>query len=348
METPETLFQLVACYSPSGAEGPVVEVLVERMRTLGFGRAFVDEAGNAVGVLGEGPRQILLLGHIDTVAGEIPPRVEDGILYGRGAVDAKGPLACMVDAAAGLGPLPGWQVVVIGAVDEERDSLGARHVARLYRPDYAIVGEPSGWERVTLGYKGVAWAAVTVRRLMSHTASGQESACEAGVAVWNRIAAWAGDFNAGRGRAFERVLPTLRGLDSGEDGFEQWTRLRIGVRLPPDLPPAAWYAELKRLIGEVELEPLGHSLPAYAAGKNTPLVRAFLASIRAAGGKPGFVFKTGTADLNVVGPAWGCPLAVYGPGDSELDHTPDEHLSLDEYARAVVVLGGVLRQVCGE
>ena len=74
-------------------------------------------------------------------------------------------------------------------------------------------------------------------------------------------------------------------------------------------------------------------------------MRAFLAGIRAAGGQPGFLLKTGTADLNIVAPAWGCPALAYGPGDSALDHTPDEHLSLDEYQRSVEELKFVLKQL---
>jgi LysW-gamma-L-lysine carboxypeptidase len=42
--------------------------------------------------------------------------------------------------------------------------------------------------------------------------------------------------------------------------------------------------------------------------------------------------------MNVVGPVWRCPILAYGPGDSALDHTPNEHLSLEEYARAIDVL----------
>jgi len=74
-------------------------------------------------------------------------------------------------------------------------------------------------------------------------------------------------------------------------------------------------------------------------------VRAFLAAIRSAGGEPGFVLKTGTADLNIVGPAWNCPAVAYGPGDSTLDHTPDEKLALEDYRRAVDVLVKTLERL---
>src|SRR5512138_3211116 len=103
----ETLIGLISRYSPSGQEREAAEWLAGRMRSLGYNEAFIDEAGNAVGVMGTGPKQVVLLGHIDTVPGEIsvrrdgsPPNVS---LYGRGAVDAKGPLACFTDAVAQVG-----------------------------------------------------------------------------------------------------------------------------------------------------------------------------------------------------------------------------------------------------
>jgi LysW-gamma-L-lysine carboxypeptidase len=70
-----------------------------------------------------------------------------------------------------------------------------------------------------------------------------------------------------------------------------------------------------------------------------------LNGIRSQGGTPRFVYKTGTADLNVVAPVWRCPAVVYGPGDSALDHTPHEHLSLEEYKRAVDVLVRTLNKL---
>jgi [amino group carrier protein]-lysine/ornithine hydrolase len=87
--------------------------------------------------------------------------------------------------------------------------------------------------------------------------------------------------------------------------------------------------------GELRPYSLEH---AYQGNRNNALVRGMLAAIRAQGGKPGFVLKTGTSDMNVVGAAWTCPIIAYGPGDSDLDHTPNEHLPLNEYERAVATL----------
>jgi LysW-gamma-L-lysine carboxypeptidase len=351
---PKTLLGLVQTYSPSGDESEAVSWLVEHMRTLGFTRAYADRAGNAVGVMGDGISQVVLLGHIDTVAGEIPVKTVDAAgdihLYGRGSVDAKGPLAVFVDAAAQVGPLPGVQWLVIAAVDEERDSLGARSILNTYKPSAAIIGEPSRWDRVAIGYKGSARADVTVRRPMTHTASSGETAPEIAVRVWNQIAGWAETFNQHRSRTFDQVTPTLIGFSSLRESYEETAALHIGVRLPVGFTPSGWYDQLRSMASALgaEVSPTGFPVPAYRAERNSPLVRAFLGGIRAVGGVPGFVVKTGTADINIVAPAWNCPAVAYGPGDSNLDHTPDEHISLNEYHKSLDVLKTVLQRLAAQ
>ena len=87
---------------------------------------------------------------------------------------------------------------------------------------------------------------------------------------------------------------------------------------------------------------------AWRSERNQPLVRCFLAAIRATGPdgtRPRYVVKTGTSDMNVVAPTWRCPILAYGPGDAALDHTPEERLSLDEYVQAIQVLTEALKQI---
>jgi LysW-gamma-L-lysine carboxypeptidase len=85
----------------------------------------------------------------------------------------------------------------------------------------------------------------------------------------------------------------------------------------------------------------------WRSDRQNALVRGFLAGMREVDRavQPGFVVKTGTSDMNVVAPLWQCPIVAYGPGDSGLDHTPQEHLELDEYWKAVLVLEATLRHV---
>jgi LysW-gamma-L-lysine carboxypeptidase len=343
----ETLIGLVSQYSPSGQERKAVEWLVARMQSLGYYDAFIDEAGNAVGVMGQGSKVVVLLGHLDTVPGEIPICVNHDILYGRGSVDAKGPLACFVDAVANVGKKDGWQFIVVGAIEEERDSEGARFIVNQHKPDFVIVGEPNQWDRIALGYKGSAWANVTITRGQSHTASGEVTAAEAAIEVWLKIKAYVDGFNVDKQKAFDKLLLTLRGMESSANDFEQWARLKVGVRLPVEVTPEGWYEDLRETLKSFEtfrvsVEPMGFAIPAWKCEKNTQLVRSFLSGIRSQGGEPSFVYKTGTADLNIVAPAWACPAVVYGPGDSSLDHTPNEHIGLYDYQKAIDVLTNVL------
>jgi LysW-gamma-L-lysine carboxypeptidase len=49
--------------------------------------------------------------------------------------------------------------------------------------------------------------------------------------------------------------------------------------------------------------------------------------------------------MNTVGHLWNCPIVAYGPGDSNLDHTPQENIVIAEYHNAINVLANVLRNL---
>jgi LysW-gamma-L-lysine carboxypeptidase len=332
---------LVAIQSPSHHEAAAVSHLVAWMRDQGYDDACIDESGSAVGVIGFGTRTVVLLGHIDTFPGDIPSYIEGRTLYGRGAVDAKGSL-CAFAAAARRAELPAdLRVVVIGAVEEEaRSSKGAQHAARVWQPDLCLIGEPSNWDRITLGYKGRLILTYRWRGALAHSASAVLSPAEHAVAYWQHVRDYAETFNAGRSGLFDRLDVTLQSIHSGQDGAFGHAEAQIGLRLPPDIDPHALAAELSPL-DDGTVEASGHEV-AHRAEKSSPVARALLGAIRAHGGTPRFVHKTGTSDMNVVAPVWNCPIAAYGPGDSRFDHTPDEQLDLDEYLRAIRILADAL------
>jgi len=341
------LERMLAIPSLSGQEDALAAYLVQAMEGLGF-RARVDEAGNAVGERGEGPIEVVLLGHMDTVPGHIPVRREGVRLYGRGAVDAKGPLANFILAAAAVGLPPGVKLVVVGAVEEEAaTSAGARHVLDRYRPAAVIIGEPSGGDRITVGYKGRLLIDYHVSLGAAHSARDEETACERAINYWLWAKGFAEAYGAAETRRFDRVDCALRSMASGSDGLVEWATMGIALRLPLGFPADAFQEAARAAAGTAEVAFRGDEA-AYRADKNNPLVRALLAAIRAQGGQPRFTVKTGTSDMNVVGPAWQCPIVAYGPGDSDLDHTPDEHIELDEYRRTITVLTEALRHLVAD
>jgi LysW-gamma-L-lysine carboxypeptidase len=352
-EYTDLLERLVSIPSPSGDEGAAAAALVEWLSARGFD-AHVDAAGNAVGMRGDGPREALLLGHIDTFPGELPVERRDGWLTGRGSVDAKGPLCAFAAAAASAAIPPGWRVTVVGAVEEEAaTSKGARYLLEHHpAPDCCVIGEPSGWDRVTLGYKGRLLAHVRLRAPFAHSAGETPLPAEQGAALWNRVVKQCTAFNAGREGAFARLDPSLRAINSADEGAYGLVDLDLSFRLPPGLAPATLSANVASWLAvepptEVDISFSGGEI-AHESDKNTPLVRGFLRAIREQGARPRFVVKTGTSDMNVVGPAWECPIIAYGPGDSALDHTPDERIELDVYLRAIGVLRAALAHVMAE
>ncbi|HJQ94012.1 MAG TPA: M20/M25/M40 family metallo-hydrolase, partial [Candidatus Thermoplasmatota archaeon] len=150
----ELLEAIVRIPSVTGSEAEAVRFLQQRARADGL-RVLEDAAGNFIAEAGNGPRLLLFVGHVDTVPGHIEVRREGDALWGRGAVDAKGPLAAAYCAALRHKDSKDLTLRIVGAVDEEGDSRGARALDRGLRPEWIVVGEPSGVHGITLGYKGI-------------------------------------------------------------------------------------------------------------------------------------------------------------------------------------------------
>lgn len=339
----DLLRSLVEIESLSDREGEAVRELCRQMDARGF-QTEIDATGNAIGRIGTGSRQVVLLGHIDTVPGRIPVRIDDGVLYGRGAVDAKGPLCTFVAAATAAAREADLTITVVGAVGEERiGSAGASAVAQWPAPATCVIGEPSGWDALCLGYRGTLSLGYRLRRPSRHTAGPGESVGEEAVAFWNALVAEIGLVNDEHAAtsAFTTLSPTLRAIATTGDGLHDEATMAVGLRLPPGIDVRNVIERLTGLAGDAELQVEGLQ-EGYRSDKRSPVVPPFLRAIRAEGGSPRFTLKLGTSDMTVVGPAWQCPIVAYGPGDAALDHTPEEQIVLDDYARAIRVLSRVL------
>lgn len=336
------LTDMVRIPSISTQEGELGAWLLQRLPGLGF-TVSRDGAGNVIAERGTGPSEIMFLGHMDTVPGAIPVREENGRLFGRGSVDAKGPLAAAITAAARHPVSPKHRTTIIAAVEEEGSSRGARHLLSRPAPDHLIVLEPSGWDAVTLGYKGSLWIRYQLSQSVAHGAGPTGSAGDHAIAFVRRLQ----DYAAGRstdGGIFDRVDVRVIEMHAAHDGLRDVATATIGMRLPLQFDMDALKATLQEWRGEAEIT-IDHADAAVRAEKNTPLVRAFLAGIRSAGGTPRFKNKTGTSDMNILLPLWKCPALAYGPGDSGLDHTPEEAIDRGEFERGVAVLSAALTQL---
>ena len=352
-EARKLLLKLVRIPSVTGEERACAEQLKTYFETHDR-EVWIDDAGNVRAPADDG---VLLTSHIDTVPGDIPVRVErmavddvsyggdvpqggegatDGetdVLWGRGSVDAKGCLAAMAVAAIRTG------ASFVGVTGEEVDSRGSRFLVedRDEAPDAVVNGEPSGWEGITLGYRGLLAGTYVATSESGHSSRPENNAIQDALDWWDRVEE---EFEPDEWvPVFERVTCKPVGIDGGvsDDGLSVETTLDVQLRIPPEHTTdeireiADGYLENGTVHWHDRVEPVMSS-------PRTPVARAFRAAVRGEGGEPHLLRKTGTSDMNVFARHWDCPMVTYGPGDSDLDHAPNEHVPLDEYDAAVDVL----------
>lgn len=345
------LTDLLKIYSPSRKEEAISNFLVKEMKALGF-RISKDSVGNVIGEIGQGKPVILLCGHMDTIPGQLPVRVKNNKIYGAGAVDAKGPLAAMIIAAAKVAQEPTFQakVVVASVVEEEATSRGVKNLIREgISADYAIFGEPSGAENITIGYKGNLHIQITLETYTGHSSVPwlYENAIEKAFELWQQIE------NAyppveKQESPFHAVTACLIKLSGGkgDSKIPSKCEMHIDLRVPPQCTSAQVFKEAENVIKQYQATnpkvsvkvAIKDSNEPFEVNKNSPLVRALSYSIRKVQNKPATLLrKTGTGDMNILGRAMNMPIVTYGPGDSHLDHTKDEHILISEYLDGIQV-----------
>lgn len=352
LDTPgrRLLAELVAIPSPSGNETGAAAHLRDFFERNGR-EAFIDDAGN---VRAPADDSVLLTSHIDTVPGELPVEVVEGdaelgvegpVLHGRGSVDATGPLAAMAVAAVET------SVSFAGVVAEETDSAGARYLlSDRAAPEAVINGEPSGWDALTLGYRGLAAGTYTVESRAAHGSRPEANAIDHATACWERVRAevdGAGVADDGdEPSVFGSVTATATGIAGGltDDGESVEATLDAQFRVPPDESSASVQAAVEACLTQGSID-WTDAIPPQVADPRSKPAGAVRRGIRVAGGESTHLHKTGTADANLFADGWDVPVVTYGPGDSTLDHALDERLPLAEFDRAVAVLATACEQL---
>lgn len=349
----------------------VGERIAAEMSRLGYDEVRFDKMGNIFGRIGSGKRVIVYDSHIDTVgvgdpqAWEWDPfkgKVEDGILYARGACDEKGSTPGMVYGLAiarDLGLLDGWTAYYFGNMEEWCDGIAPNtfvEVDPAVRPDFVVIGEPTKMQ-VYRGHKGRIELKVTAKGRSAHAAS-------------NHL----GD------NAIYRLLPVIAGIRDLEPqlgdhpflGHGKITVSDMHVQTPsinavPDeavifIDRRMTFGESKEAVIEqvralipaesrslVTVEelfydepsytnfvfPVDKYFPAWALEEGHPLVQAGQ-SVRQSIGLPDV--PSGKWDFSTNGIYWagkaGIPSIGFGPGDERTAHTVKDCVSLADVVKA--------------
>jgi putative selenium metabolism hydrolase len=360
--------EIVAIPSMDSQIHDVGERISEEMGKLGFDDVWWDKMGNIVGVIGDGPLKLLYDTHIDTVGIGNPDewdwdpfegKVEDGVLFARGASDEKQSTPGMVYGAAlarELGLLEGITLYVFGNMEEWNDGSAPNVLAEVHgiKPDFVVIGEPTKMQ-VYRGQKGRVEFEIKATGKSAHAANNHlgDNAIYKLLPIIDAISKlepeFADDPFLGNGRITvadmrvktpsvnavpdEAMIHIDRRLTWGEDPHEELERLKnlvgdrddIKVRIPVYAEPS--YTGF--------VYPLEKIYPAWITEEDHKLVQAG----QRAGEllwdempKP-YKWNFSTNGIYWAGKA-GIPCIGFAPGDEMHAHTVIDQVILEDVVRA--------------
>ncbi|MEM4461409.1 MAG: M20/M25/M40 family metallo-hydrolase [Candidatus Bathyarchaeia archaeon] len=359
-EAVDLLSRMISIYSPTGYESELANFIHSVLTSYGV-NAKIDSIGNVVSTIGCGDPRILLCGHMDTIPGYIPIRTRGTRIYGRGAVDAKGPLASMISSfiIASRYSFSGT-IILACVVDEEGESKGiSRIIDDGIYADYAIFGEPSGSSSITIGYKGSMHVKLTAKSVGGHAS-----------------APWLYDnpleliFEA-----YKSIKERIEGLSISDDRFYRYsvslTMVKGGVAanvIPSDseayldvrLPPGATPQSILEIVKQEALNTaskyrrsrlkveVSDSTPPYEGEADSTLVEAFRKAVKSElGVEPRLIKKSGTSDMNIYANRTGAISVAYGPGNPRLSHRNIEWIEVEDYIHSIRILLRALSYIMG-
>jgi succinyl-diaminopimelate desuccinylase len=333
-EGPALTAALVDISSVSGDEGPLADAIERALRRLPHLR--VIRHGNTLvartelGSTGRGKERVVLAGHIDTVphAANFPSQwdPERSRLTGVGTSDMKAGVAVQLRLAATL-PEPNRDVTYVFYECEEVDAarnglfLLSRDAPDLLSADFAVLLEPSGGV-VEGGCQGTLRAAITVKGARAHTARswmGRNAIHEA-AEVLDILRSWEPRKPVVDGLEYHEGLNAVA-ISGGVAGnvVPDECVVTVNYRFAPDRSEEAAQAYIRDLFAAWPVEILD-SAPGAKPGLTTGPAADF---VKAVGGEPrpklGWTDVARFAEL-------GIPAVNYGPGISEIAHTPAEYV----------------------
>ena len=318
--------------------GAMRDLLVATLESEGV-EPTVDDAGNVLARRGRGAHHVVLNTHIDTVPPHIAFERDRDVIRGRGACDAKGPLAALLSGFLAA-ETDGRQVTLAITPDEETGQTGAAHLLKTLDADAFIVGEPTGLD-VCTGARGQFEGDIVIAGSAAHAASPEQgrNAIRAAAPILEAMDTFDGE----AGTPSHELLgdPTLTAtlIDGGEASNQIPAACRITFdrrSVPPEQSeefPAALEAHLREAL------PAGFDLTVELWPRDVPQLEAFATDTdaepvtRLAAASGGAIRPFGAAtEASFFAPI--APTVVFGPGELADDegpvaHADREYVSLD-------------------
>ncbi|MEU8174065.1 succinyl-diaminopimelate desuccinylase [Microbispora hainanensis] len=321
--------RLVDIESVSGGEKALADAIEEALAPLPHLTVLRD--GDAVVArtdLGRAER-VVIAGHIDTVpvAGNLPSRVEDGVLYGCGTSDMKSGVAVQLKLCLLAEPNRDLTFVFYDCEEVEAERSGLLRLTRTHPEwitgDFAVVMEPTDG-LIEGGCQGTLRAEITVKGVRAHSARSWE-----GVNAIHDVAPVLDIL-----RRYEARQPVVDGLQFREGLNAVGIRggvagnvipdecvVTVNYRFAPDRTLEEAFAHVQEVFDGFDVR-LTDGAPGARPGLTHPVAAAFAAAI---GGTPRA--KLGWTDVARFS-ALGMPAVNCGPGNPDIAHTAGENVSL--------------------
>jgi acetylornithine deacetylase len=307
------------------------------------------------------PIELALVCHTDTVPypedweEAISPVVHNAKLFGRGACDVKGALACILRAAQEIKSEP-RPIALVFTADEEIGCIGAKRLLaeKCVSPHFCIVSEPTRL-RPVIGGKGYGLGEVVILGIEAHSALphlGHSAIYDAALFI-DRLKSLAAQLEQEGNQAFDPPFTTLN-LGTIHGGTAKNIipgdcRMLLEWRPIPDESPDRIEREVTRLLADLKCADPGfagafrvlRNDPGFTTESNGELVK-LLEEISGT--------STTTVSFGTEAPYFkqlGAQTVVFGPGDMSVAHRSDEHISLIELERATELLVRLMRELCG-
>lgn len=340
------LKEMVSFPSLSGNEKPLVDWLEEYVRSAGL-LEIERHHDNLIFHLGEGRPWLLMNSHTDVVppasdhVGEpFSPVIRDGRMYGRGTTDAKGCGSTMLTSLLELadeGYKPAGRVSLALTVCEEtggNDNGMAALRKIIEKPDAAIIGEPTSLEPC-LAQKGLLIIRLVTKGETGHAArvTGQNAIYEMAKALDGLKKCRFETQNSFLGGV--KITPTQISGGTAHNVAPGRTQLVIDVRTIPDVSNDVILAEIKDKV-EADVEVMSDR---YIATGTDPENRIAIAA-REASGKPYFGSPTSSDWVYLAD----VPAIKLGPGHSQLSHTKEENIEIDQLFKGVEIYKKLVKE----
>jgi succinyl-diaminopimelate desuccinylase len=281
-------------------------------------------------------RRVVLAGHLDTVpiADNVPSRLVDGVLHGCGTTDMKSGVAVMLRVAhlVGTGALVprvdlSWVFYDCEEIEASRNGLGrlARTRPDVLAGDFAVLLEPTDGT-VEGGCQGTLRVAVRTAGVRAHSARSWlgSNAIHAAAPILGRLAAYEARVVPVDGLTYREGLNAV-GISGGIAGnvIPDECTVTVNHRFAPDRSPEDALAHVRDVFHGFEVE-MTDSAPGARPGLDSPVAAEFVTAV---GGDARA--KLGWTDVARFGEL-GIPAVNFGPGDPNLAHKPEEHVSVQQ------------------